>query len=305
MRALAEWIMRGRTQAVIATVALLSLPLIFVQADIGNVQVMLDMLATVMVAFGAAAVGLVTLRQGPGAGIVPLLWGIIPALLWLTWLGEASPLVILLGVLLAATVLRQTVSWAQTLALATIAGLVAAQVVELFAPGAVTAIGDMAERFVSALAEQQPQSAELVNADMLRELLLGGLVAGHIGSTLMSLALARWWQALLYNPGGFREEFHQLRLGPLFAGGFILVMVLGVGVTEGAFRWLPVLILPFMIAGVALVHAVVAKRELGRSWLIAFYTGAFVAGPYLISLLILLAVADSFLHIRKRIPART
>jgi len=56
---------------------------------------------------------------------------------------------------------------------------------------------------------------------------------------------------------------------------------------------------------VALVHGVVAKRELGRSWLVVFYAATFMAGPYLISLLIMLAVIDSWVDIRRRIPAKS
>ena len=34
-------------------------------------------------------------------------------------------------------------------------------------------------------------------------------------ATVLKLFLARWWQARLYNPGGFQQAFHSLRLSPL------------------------------------------------------------------------------------------
>jgi len=44
------------------------------------------------------------------------------------------------------------------------------------------------------------------------------------------LMLARWWQAVLYNPGGFQQEFHQFKLQPAIA---MMLMVLFLAASAG------------------------------------------------------------------------
>lgn len=305
MRALAEWVMHGPTQARIATIVLASFPLLFAGLEAGTARLLVGFAATALVALSAAAVGLVTLSKGPANGAGLLAWALLPCAVWFVWRDESSPLVLLVSTTLLAAVLRSTASWSRTLMVATAAGALISALLGFLIPQTAFELRELSQQLEQALVGNDPQLADLVSPEALYEILLGGLVAGHLGSALTSLVIARWWQAMLYNPGGLRKEFHQLRLPPLFAGLALVVLIAGGSLSQELLRWLPVVILPLMVAGVALVHGVVAKRELGRSWLVAFYAATFVAGPYLISLLILLAVADSLVDIRKRLKAKS
>lgn len=305
MRALAEWVMRGRMQAIVATVLSASIPLLFLLVEAENSRLLLGLVATVLMTLSAAIVGLVTLRKSINDGVGLMLWALLPALVWLVWRDEASPLVTLLGTTALAVVLKRTVSWSQTLSAATLVGLLITFMIDTVLPDTVIQVTTTAGQLVEILGQTHPQVAEVLDVNWLRELLLGVIVASYLGTVLSSLALSRWWQSMLYNPGGFRAEFHGLRLPPLFAAAGLIVLVLANSLPGEMVRWLPVMITPFMVAGIALIHGAVAKRGLSRSWLIAFYTGMFIAGPYLIALLIMLAVADSFIDIRHRLKART
>lgn len=305
MRALAEWIMHGPAQARVATVALVSAPLLLVGLETGAVRILAGFAATVLVTLSAAAVGLVTLRKGLTTGVGLMAWALLPGAVWLVWRDESSPLVLLLSTTLLAGVLRQTASWPRMLVAASALGMAISVVLGVIAPDTAAELRQLAQQMTATLGQSDPQLSDLLTPDALYEVLLGGLVAGHLGSALTSLLIARWWQALLFNPGGLRAEFHQLRLPRLFAVAALVVLIAGGSLSQELLRWLPVVVLPLMLAGVALVHGVVAKRDLGRSWLIAFYAMAFLAGPYLLSLLILLAVADSFVDIRGRIAAKS
>ncbi len=305
MRALAEWVMRGRRQAVFATVLSASAPLLFLLVEAGGARLLLGLVATVLMTLSAAVVGLVTLRRGSSDGVGLMLWALLPALVWLIWRDEASPLVTLLGTTALAVVLKRTASWSQTLSVATVAGLLISFMIDTLLPGTVAQVTAAAGQLVEVLGETRPQVTQVLDAGWLRELLLGVIVASYLGTVLTSLAISRWWQSMLYNPGGFRAEFHALRLPPLFAAAGLIVMVLANSLPGEMVRWLPVMITPFMMASVALIHGLVAKRGLSRSWLVTFYVVMFITGPYLIALLIMLAVADSFIDIRRRLTART
>ena len=64
------------------------------------------------------------------------------------------------------------------------------------------------------LAWADPSAAQLqlVINNVIR-ILPGFLASSFMIGTFLSLYLARWWQATIYNPGGFGKEFRALNLG--------------------------------------------------------------------------------------------
>jgi hypothetical protein len=129
--------------------------------------------------------------------------------------------------------------------------------------------------------------------------LVGNLAFMQMLLTLMSLLTARWWQAKLYNPGGFQQEFYQLRL----SRANILVLVAGLvlfSIIEGYHQWTWLFAIPIIIVGIALVHALVALKQLSRPWLIGFYL-LFVTFAPIVPLLMMAVIADSALDFRSRI----
>ena len=127
-------------------------------------------------------------------------------------------------------------------------------------------------------------------------------VSAVLWSTL-AVMLARWWQALLYNPGGFRLEMWQLRLSPAVTIGLVAMMLL-LSKIGGDYRfWAVMCVMPIVIAGLALVHGVVGRLGLGRAWLIVFYVALLMLRPLWVAL-ILIAIVDSWIDIRRRLPVR-
>lgn len=110
-------------------------------------------------------------------------------------------------------------------------------------------------------------------------------------SLLLSLMLGRWWQATLVNPGGFGEEFRALRIGR--KPTLIILLVVVAAMLSGAMGLgqdlLMVLMLPFLLQGMSLVHALVKKSGANRGWLVAMYVLLVFAGP----IALLLAVAGA------------
>jgi hypothetical protein len=282
MRALAEWVMKGRKQAAFVAIIAALLPLLYWVS--------------------AAAVALVTLRKGTSDGAGLFAWAILPAGVW-AYSGDPTPLTVIAGTFVLAIALRELSSWPKVLMIALPLGVIAGLGLETALDGVLSQVIEATEKFLSESASQAPEGVAL-DKDWLRHVLLGGLASVHTALMLLSLILARSWQAGLYNPGGFQQEFHQLKLPVLYSGILIALLVLSAQLELGFMRWLPLLLLPWIIAGIALVHGSMAKRDLGRPWLIGFYLSVTFFGPYVITLLVFAAVIDSFVDIRARIPAK-
>lgn len=279
MRALAEYVMRGRSQAVIAAA-----------------------LATGTVLFawvGAAVIALVTLRKGSNQGGQVLLWAMLPAVV-MAAMGDTGPVTTLLGVMLAAIVLRSTASWSWALVAAVVSGIVTALVLMTFGRGYLEEILRLLGDALAQLASQNTESATSQVAQPTVTQVAGLLGLSNAFMVVMCLILARWWQSLLYNPGGFRTEFHALRLPPQLCVALLLVGLL-LSTLGSDYRLLAVIFaLPFMFAGLALVHGLAAKRQINSNILIMFYIAWLLFDPVK-ALLIIAAIVDSWINFRGRV----
>lgn len=266
--------------------------------------ILVAMLAVGSVLFywiGAAVIALVTLRKGQQEGLYLLSWALLPAIAVAWFGGEIVPLLSLLGAAVAGATLRATVSWSWALAsivlFAVVVGLVLLGPARAYLDHLLAMFAEMMERF----------NAELRTPDRLpppTALQLAGLLATmHVVVTVVSLIVARWWQAMLYNPGGFGEEFRQLRLPVWLALLLALPLVatrLSANTDPGWLAWAGVAMVPLAVAGIALVHGLVRQRGPGAGiWLFGFYVALLVL-PVMRELVALAAALDSWLDFRGR-----
>ena len=279
MRALAEFIMKGRLQAVAV-------------AGLG--------VGTLVFAWvGVAAAVLVLLRKGLAEGAYVVFWALLPAIAVATIGADVGPLTMLLGASATALVLRNTQQWANALITAVAAGLFSALLLTQFANAYLASVLELVQPMLQKMQASAPGVfPEITTGDIAA--LIG--VSAVLWSTL-AVMLARWWQALLYNPGGFRLEMWQLRLSPAVTIGLVATMLL-LSKIGGDYRfWAVMCVMPIVIAGLALVHGVVGRLGLGRAWLIVFYVALLVLRPLWVAL-ILVAIVDSWIDIRRRLPVR-
>lgn len=279
MRFIAEYALKSRTNAIIATALSAAIPVLFWIA--------------------AAVVSVVTLRKGGKDGSQVMLWGSLPALFWLAQ-GDPTPAFVIIGAYIMALVLRQSVSWSQALLVGAGLGAVTASTVQWIPPELMTELIKLSREMISSNAELA-ESPGVEFDQYLIGLFSGVVSAVHVLMMTGSLMLARFWQAGLFNPGGFRKEFHQLRL-PVWAGLVLgTLIIFGVGITPEAIKWIPSLTLPLVFACIALVHAVVAIKQLSSYWLTAFYFVLLFAGHSLYVLMIFVALLDSSLNFRQKL----
>jgi len=139
---------------------------------------------------------------------------------------------------------------------------------------------------------------EGVQLEDFRESLTSFLGAMYMFVAIMLLMLARWMQASLYNPGGFQQEFHALRIEQKVAMILLGLMLLASFQVLIPQTWILYLILPLLFSGMALIHALAAKKQLSSLWLAALY--AVLMLPVVVNMVVLLALVDSWYNFRKR-----
>ena len=278
-RALAKWSMEKPLNAIIAIVATLFIPLLFW--------------------LGAALMALSILRHGAKEAANVVLWGSLPAFAWLA-MGDPTPLVTALGASTLAIILRSSVDLRLTLMSASGIGVLIYFALPMLMPEVLAEVQKQSEALLS---EALKDNLELWHSIQPK---VGPLMVGALAAILtivmtLCLLLARWWQAAFYNPGGYSEEFHPLRLPTGYTVSVVLLLVFGSSLPPVISGILPVLTIPLVIAGVAFVHGIVGMKNLGRQWLFAFYLSVFLFGPYLFTLLIFVSLIDSIIDIRGRL----
>ncbi|GAB2713073.1 hypothetical protein [Halomonas garicola] len=248
---------------------------------------------------GAAIAALVTLRKGFAAALPVILAAAIPAGWWWTQ-GDVVPLSSVLLATLMSVILRERMRWGEALIVGTLACAAMIQLGIFSPPGGSDA---MLEQLRQNSSEFDRLVTELGNTGYDTSLLADLVINGVTGLVVIllaiaCLALARSWQAGLYNPGGFRQEFHALRLTPRE-----LALLVGLGAISMLFDiagfaligWVPLL-----IAGVALVHGIIGLKEMNGLWLGAFYLLLITTWP-MILIVLLSGLIDSFANVRARL----
>jgi len=266
-----------------------------------------------------AAVGLITLRMGWRRGLLIAL--ISSAVLGgLTLLMQVNPLVgfgfsmlIWLAVILLATLLGSTVSWSKTLTvlLAVSVGAVLLFHMNVSDPVAFWQNQPLWMQFVEVVKNVQMMPEEMSSSEQQKLLdnaasILSGSIAGTVSVLLiLSLLIARHWQAMLYNPGGFGAEWRELQLGKPAALLMIAVITLALFSQQmTAINMVFAGLTVFLFQGIALVHGVVALLQQHKAWLIGMYIMLFLMPAHGGILLAAFGIIDSLAGFRSQIKAR-
>lgn len=288
MLALAQWVLKGQTQAaVFILLTIATSPFISINAIAG-----------------AAAIALVWLRKGTNDGLLAAMAGLLPAAVLAYTHGTYSLLLIIINSCLGSYLLRSTMNWRLTLLGLAVLSLLSAVILEHLAAANLQQYVAFYDQIMTELKQQAtPNNQELVK--LLPEKLEVSYIAGLFGILIMagctfSLLIARSLQAKLFNPGGFQQEFHALRLSK----GDILAAFIGCGVlyklSGGYLVWVWIPLFPLIISGIALFHFMAGQRKLAVQWYIVFYLVLIFWNPLKL-VMVMLATMDGFSNIRQRI----
>ena len=294
MQALAEFILRSRSQAMLVAVGC----------------AVLAMLMPPMVWAAAAVVALVTLVQGWREGLGVILVAAAGAGL-ITWLPGGTPLpgaalVISAGipVWLIAGVLGMTRSLGAALQAAAVVAATAMAGMYVLMPDAAAQWREVIGRLLRPAYERQElpmdQFDTLVN--WVAERVYGIFAASLLFSSVIGLLLGRWWQSLVQQPGAFGEEFRELRLDRRVA---VLAGLVLVGALAAQPAWLDGLamlaVVLYLFVGLAVVHGLVKLREMNVGWLVGMYALTVLAVPHMPLLLASMGWLDSWADFRRQL----
>jgi hypothetical protein len=277
MRGLAEFVMRGRWQALAVAVT-------------GSVLVVASPLS-------AAAVALVTMGRGVRDGAWVVLWALLPALI-LGWVsGDYGTGWLLLSVFVAAAVLAQTVSLSLALLAVVPVSALGGLVLLTVNAGFLDMLLSLFDAWIEAL-QAGDNPLEMVRPTMGQ---VAGLMA--VGNALMAslcVLLGRYWQSELYKPGAFGEEFRALKLPSFWVVILVVVTVVGAMSSGEWAAWSALAGIPITVCGFALLHSIARDRKLGGGFLtVSYVLWAFVD---VLKVGVLVAVLlDAFIDLGRRV----
>lgn len=288
---LAEYIMRGRMQAMLvaSTLALISL----VMPPVSIVS--------------SASVALVTLRRGATEGLIVLACSTaIAAVLGFFLLGNYQfvllyGMVLWVPVWLISIILREGRYLSLAIEVAVLLGV-------LGVIGAYLYNAELTTMWKNILSQMVPPKAPVEDIqhtlDVLSHYMTGIIAAASVFGLLFGLFLGRWWQALLYNPGGFKQEFLSLNTHPRLAIGSILVLVIASAssgaLSEVAWNIAILLFVLYTFIGTAVLHTVFAAMKMGRFIVPMFYITMFLI-PHAMLPVAVVGLCDTWMNLRNKI----
>ena len=213
-------------------------------------------------------------------------------------------LLLLTGVFALAMVLRETVSLPLAMVATIPLGLACGAFLLTATGGFLDQLVEWFGQFLAdvnrSLKERDETAATLTAPGVVQ--VAGLLAAGNAALCAVSLLLARYWQAMLYNPGGFGVEFRRLRL-PMGWTLILATLVAGLTLTSDELSgWAIVFAVPLTFCGFALLHSWIRAKRIGRTTVITSYLMWLVFDPIKLALLAMVVV-DAFVDIRSRWPA--
>ncbi|GJM07449.1 MAG: hypothetical protein DHS20C10_11830 [marine bacterium B5-7] len=261
-------------------------------------------------------VGFVTLRKGPKEGALMLLWAIMPAVVF-AYLGH--PWVLLFDAVIGgfllwamACILRATGSWLRVLQLSLLVGSVGVIAAHCLHADIASWWYHMIDQTYHDKLQMMKQDGLLLQAQEVGEMYGRFKDAGSLlwvsrmstgfaamlslASTIVNLLMARWWQGLLFNPGGLRQELFRvyLTITPVF-----LALLCGVAMHfQQYLAWdlSPVLALPLVFVGLLSCHRQFDGRRAAGLFLFMLYALLFLFLPYSLVAVVGVGMLSTLMH---------
>ncbi len=265
---------------------------------------------TPLALLSSAIVVLNTLRKGYQEGILVVvistvilflvMWSLFQAptmafIMFLLWLGALLPATILnitrqlnialmiILVIGVAGILFYFVSWS------------GANPAEIWQPEILKISKHFKEAGIE-LFQKEPEKASL----LIAQFMLGVQMVMIFLYLAFSLFIGRWWQAKLYNQGGFQKEFHQLKFSKSLVIMSVIVFALTLLSDSAYLLALAMLfVLPLVFQGFAIIHSRLKKQPNAVFILTSIYITVIIVIQSIL-LIAAIGLADTWFHFREK-----
>lgn len=286
MRALAKIVMQGPTQAALVMAVCTFFPFLSWVA--------------------AAASSLVLLRFGVKESVKALILSFPIAVFWYIS-GEPRILVTLLGTQIMAILLRSNFSWNTILLVSALLGVGYSvplslntgfqEILDIFSSSINLIPRNNIEHLFSNSQYSSIHAEELLFLkNIIPSIVTSITITSAQITSILSLMIARYWQAALFNTGGFSAEFTKIRI-PLTTA-LLLPLFLLIGFISPS---LMIIVLPcysvvFFFSGISLVHRASLYKKNSNFWLTGFYINLVLFIPIVYPLIVIIGFTNSLLH---------
>lgn len=265
----------------------------------------------------SASVALVTLRRGWYEGLYVLLCSCLSAAVLGFFLFGSFQFALLYGAVLwlpiwlISTVLREGKHLSVAVEIAVLLGVAGVIGFYLYVTDPAllwnTILSQMVQPMLAS-GSDIPVDEVKQSVKMFSHYMTGGIAAGTVYGLLFGLFLARWWQAALYNPGGFRKEYLTLKVRPKVASGSLLVLALAWfmsgTVSEISWNILIIFVVLYTFVGTAILHTAFSVMKTKR-FMVPFLYITLVLVPHMIAVVVVVGVIDAWLDLRSKISNKT
>ncbi len=274
---------------------------------------LISLLLPPLIVFSNAAIALITLRKGWQQGFLYTLLAIITLVIVSVLLkqqassGFVAGLATWLPVVLIASALAMTKSWSKTLQLTLLISVAGVLLFHLMHPDAV-AYWEPVLKQMKPMLQQAYQLSDSKLDETINNAaawMTGTFAAALAIIAIVSLIIARSWQARLYNPGGFGEEFRQIAIGKQASIAFLVGITLAViTANQLIIELIMIGVAIFMFQGLSLAHSIVKQRNMSVRWLIGLYVLMFLLLIQMIVLLATFGLVDNFSDFRRKVAKK-
>ncbi len=288
MRKLGEYFLANPHYAAMAALVCTTLPLVSIPGGF----------------IAALLVGFVTLCRGFKTGLIVLIGAAVPVIIitvWKPFLLYDLVFIRCALIWLLAGIFRITLSWRLILEILTILGIAVILGFHLTLADTAAWWSPKAEMMIKTVLSSQFSDERIQQMiQQIAPIATGLFCAITILGAWVQLLLARWWQAVVFHPGGLTKEFIEIRAGWLLAAVFTLTLVAAMFGLDFAVDLLPVVILPLGIDGLCILHKWMRYNSKIIYLLAAVYIGLIILPVIVAGILALLGYIDTVYDLRKR-----
>ena len=307
MRAIASYILKGPVQAVMSASvpAMLSVSAPFV-------------LKLLLIYFSGIAIALVALRFGPRHSLMVLLMALVSSVaagLALSMDSDGmldlwNSVYLWVLIWISAIVLRSAESLARMLEVIAVISVTTLLVFYSIVDDPIS-LGLKLLEPVQFLATESVPDAPKIDMEKLRldaaGFLPGSMMTYTVLGAMFCLFMARSWQASLFNPAGFRQEFLSLRYSrSMGVTSLLLIAMLLFSSSFGEHAQLVVINISlvigllYIVGGLAVAHGLIAVQKKSPMLLVGLYVMLAIMTKVFVPLLMVLSLSDIWLDFRTR-----